>query len=89
MGVNGEDLIIKLDEHGIAASTGSACSAKKQKESHVLRAMGFSSHEISGSLRLSLGPVNTIAEVDETAANLKLIVEELRELSPYLNRKSD
>jgi cysteine desulfurase len=89
MGVNGEDLIIKLDEHGIAASTGSACSAKKQKESHVLRAMGFSSQEISGSLRLSLGPVNTIPEVDETAANLKLIVEQLRELSPYLNSKSD
>ena len=41
-GVNGEDLIIKLDENGIAASTGSACSVKKQKPSHVLKAMGFS-----------------------------------------------
>jgi cysteine desulfurase len=88
MGVNGEDLIIKLDEHGIAASTGSACSAIRQKESHVLRAMGFSSHEISGSLRLSLGPSNTIREVDQAAATLKLIVEELRKLSPYLNVES-
>ncbi|HEX2557339.1 MAG TPA: cysteine desulfurase family protein, partial [Nitrososphaera sp.] len=40
-GVNGEDLIIKLDENSIAASTGSACSVKKQKPSHVLKAMGF------------------------------------------------
>ena len=40
-GVNGEDLIIKLDENGIAASTGSACSAKKQKQSHVLRQWAF------------------------------------------------
>ena len=55
-GLNGEDLLIKIDEHGVAASTGSACSARKQKESHVLRAMGFTLPEISGSLRLSLGP---------------------------------
>src|SRR6185503_9398215 len=54
-GVNGEDLIIKLDENGVAASTGSACSVKKQKPSHVLKAMGFSYEEISGSLRLSIG----------------------------------
>ena len=42
LGVNGEDLIIKLDENGIAASTGSACSVHTQKASHVLQAMNFS-----------------------------------------------
>src|ERR671930_2576 len=63
-GVNGEDLIIKLDENSIAASTGSACSAKKQKQSHVLKAMGFSYEEITGSLRLSFGIHNTKDEVD-------------------------
>jgi cysteine desulfurase len=82
-GLNGEDLLIKLDEHGVAASTGSACSARKQKESHVLRAMGFTLPEISGSLRLSLGPHNTIEEVDQTVAILKMVVEELLEVSPY------
>ncbi|MDW0314308.1 MAG: cysteine desulfurase family protein [Nitrososphaeraceae archaeon] len=82
-GLNGEDLLIKLDEHGVAASTGSACSARKQKESHVLRAMGFTLPEISGSLRLSLGPHNTIEEVDQTVAILKGVIEELLEVSPF------
>jgi cysteine desulfurase len=82
-GLNGEDLLIKLDEHGVAASTGSACSARKQKESHVLRAMGFTLPEISGSLRLSLGPHNTIEEVDQTVAILKRVIEELVEVSPF------
>ena len=82
-GLNGEDLLIKLDEHGVAASTGSACSARKQKESHVLRAMGFTLPEISGSLRLSLGPHNTIEEVDQTVAILKRVIEELLEVSPF------
>jgi cysteine desulfurase len=83
VGLNGEDLLIKLDEHGVAASTGSACSARKQKESHVLRAMGFTLPEISGSLRLSLGPHNTMGEVDKTVAILKRVIEELLEVSPF------
>jgi cysteine desulfurase len=86
-GVNGEDLIIKLDEHGVAASTGSACSAKKQKESHVLRSMGFSPPEISGSLRFSLGPSNTMNEVDDAAAALKVVIDQLSKLSPYSEGK--
>jgi cysteine desulfurase len=81
-GVNGEDLLIKLDEHGVAASTGSACSVRRQKESHVLRAMGFSLPEISGSLRLSLGPQNTKEEIGHAVAILRAVVEELREFSP-------
>jgi len=82
-GVNGEDLIIKLDENGIAASTGSACSVKKQKQSHVLNAMGFSYEEITGSLRLSLGMHNTKDEVDRAVNVLSSVIEELRELSPF------
>ena len=82
-GVNGEDLIIKLDENGIAASTGSACSVRKQKPSHVLRAMGFSYEEITGSLRLSFGMHNTKDEVDRAIDVLSSIIKELRELSPF------
>ena len=82
-GVNGEDLIIKLDENQIAASTGSACSAKKQKQSHVLKSMGFSYEEITGSLRLSLGLHNTKDEVDRAVDTLSSVVRELREISPF------
>jgi cysteine desulfurase len=85
-GVNGEDLIIKLDEKGVAASTGSACSVKKQKPSHVLKAMGFSYEEITGSLRLSLGMQNTKEDIDRTVAVLSTVVNELRELSPFKSK---
>ena len=83
LGVSGEDLIIKLDENGIAASTGSACSVRTQKASHVLKAMGFSHEQISGSLRLTIGTSNTEKEIDDTVEILKKIVNELRAVSPY------
>ena len=83
LGVNGEDLIIKLDEHGIAASTGSACSVHTQKASHVLKAMGFNHEQITGSLRLSFGYMNTLDEINQTVEVLKKIVAELRSVSPY------
>ncbi|HLG37113.1 MAG TPA: cysteine desulfurase family protein [Nitrososphaera sp.] len=85
-GVNGEDLIIKLDEYGIAASTGSACSVKKQKPSHVLKAMGFSYEEITGSLRLSIGLQNTEPEIDRAVAALASALGELRKLSPFKSK---
>jgi len=83
LGVNGEDLIIKLDENKVAASTGSACSVKVQKASHVLRAMGFSHEQITGSLRLTIGITNTEEEINETVQVLKKVVKELRAVSPY------
>lgn len=83
LGVNGEDLIIKLDENGIAASTGSACSVRVQKASHVLKAMGFLHEQITGSLRLTIGISNTEKEIDETVQVLRKVVKELRAVSPY------
>ena len=83
LGVKGEDLIIKLDENGIAASTGSACSVRIQKESHVLKAMGLSHEQITGSLRLTIGISNDEKEIDETVNVLKKVVKELRAISPY------
>jgi cysteine desulfurase len=86
LGVNGEDLIIKLDEHKISASTGSACSVKIQKASHVLKAMGFSHEQVTGSLRLTVGITNTEQEIDETVDTLKKVVQELRAVSPYKSK---
>ena len=86
LGTNGEDLIIKLDENGIAASTGSACSVHTQKESHVLRAMGLPAEIISSSLRLTLGPQNTAEDVEKVAEAMPHIVSELRAVSPLRGR---
>ena len=86
LGVSGEDLIIKLDENGIAASTGSACSVHTQKESHVLRAMCLPAEIISSSLRLTLGPQNTAEEVAEVAEAMPRVVSELRAVSPLRGR---
>jgi len=87
-GVNGEDLIIKLDENGIAASTGSACSVKVQKASHVLRAMGFNHEQITGSLRLTVGLNNTEEEISKTTDILKQVLQELRKVSPFKEKYS-
>jgi len=88
LGVNGEDLIIKLDEYGIAASTGSACSVNTQKASHVLQAMGFSHEQITGSLRLTIGIFNDQKEIEQTVNVLKKVVKELRSVSPYKEKYS-
>ena len=86
LGVNGEDMIIKLDENNVAASTGSACSVRTQKASHVLKAMGLSHEQITGSLRLTVGLYNTIDEMDETIRVLKSITEEIRSVSPFKDK---
>jgi len=86
LGVSGEDLIIKLDENKISASTGSACSVKIQKASHVLKAMGFSHEQVTGSLRLTVGIINTEQEIDQTVDVLKNVVQELRAVSPYKSK---
>ena len=88
LGINGEDLIIKLDEYGIAASTGSACSVNTQKASHVLQAMGFSREQITGSLRLTIGIFNDAKEIKQTVDILKKIVQELRSVSPFKEKYS-
>jgi len=86
LGINGEDLIIKLDENNIAASTGSACSVRTQKASHVLQAMGFSHEQITGSLRLTVGVSNTQEDIAQTVKVLKNVVSELRSFSPFKNK---
>jgi len=82
LGLNGEDLLTKLDEDGILVSTGSACSANRQQESHVLKALGLNHEEISGSIRITLGIQNTIDDLEKTVIVLKNRITELRKLSP-------
>lgn len=84
-GVKGEDIIVKLNEYGIAASTGAACSSNKAKPSHVLKAMGLSLLEIEGSLRLTLGHQNTMYEVERVVLALGETITELRRHSGFLN----
>jgi cysteine desulfurase len=84
LGVKGEDIIVKLNEHGIAASTGAACSSNKSGPSHVLKAMGLSFMGIEGSLRLTLGPQNTAYEVKRVVSALDDIIRELRKQSGFL-----
>lgn len=80
--VEGESLLIMLDQEGICASSGSACTSGSLDPSHVLLAIGLP-HEIAhGSLRLTLSEANTREEADYTVDKLKTIVERLRSMSP-------
>jgi cysteine desulfurase len=89
LGINGEDLLIKLDEDGILASTGSACSTNRQKESHVLKAIGLNHEEISGSIRFSLGIQNTIEDIEKTIIVLKQRITELLNISPLKQKYTE
>ena len=79
--VEAESLLIALDLEGIAVSTGSACSSGTLEPSHVLRAMGLSTHRTQNSLRFSLGMFSTDAEVDRVVEVLPRLVEKLRGLT--------
>ena len=81
-GIEGESLILMLDDAGIAASTGSACSSKKLMPSHVLLAIGLRPEDAHGSLRLTLGRENSKEEVEYVLETLPKIVKKLREISP-------
>lgn len=88
--IEGEGLILRLDNAGICGSTGSACSTGSLDPSHVLMAIGLP-HEIAhGSLRLTLGEQNTEEDVDYLIENVAKVVEGLRAMSPvWVNGKPD
>ncbi|PJB22215.1 MAG: cysteine desulfurase NifS [Euryarchaeota archaeon CG_4_9_14_3_um_filter_38_12] len=86
-GIEGEALILSMDEKGIAASTGSACSSKKLLPSHVLMAIGLNEIEAHGSLRLTLGRENTDEDVRYVIDVLPGIVEKLRKMSSLWGKK--
>jgi cysteine desulfurase len=81
-GIEGEALMLMLNEDGIYVSTGSACASTKLKESYVLKAIGVDGMYINGSIRLSLG-VDVIGREDFVVNEISKAVTKLREISPF------
>ncbi len=81
-GIEGESLLLLLDDKGVAASSGSACTSGSLDPSHVLLAIGRPHEVAHGSLRLTLDHENTMEEVDAIAAATIEVVDYLREMSP-------
>ena len=80
--IEGESMLILLDQKGVCASSGSACTSGSLDPSHVLLAIGLP-HEIAhGSIRLTISEENTKEEIDFVIDNLKQIIERLRAMSP-------
>lgn len=80
--IEGESILLTLDLHGVAASSGSACSSASLEPSHVLQAMGVSPEIAQGSLRLTVGVDNTDEEIDAVLKIIPESVGRLREMSP-------
>lgn len=81
--VEGEAILLLLSEHGICASSGSACTSGSLEPSHVLRAMGVPFTCAHGSIRFSLSRYTTDAEIDLVIRELPPIISRLREMSPF------
>ena len=77
-GINGNDLLLELDNVGICASSGSACNSKDPAPSHVLTAIGLNEELIRGALRVTFGEFNTMDEVEFLVENLEKCVNKLR-----------
>ena len=82
--IEGEAILLMLDKFGICASSGSACTSGSLEPSHVLRAMGVPFTAAHGSIRFSLSRFNTEVEVDYIIEKMPEIVNQLRELSPFV-----
>jgi cysteine desulfurase len=80
--VEGESLILGLDDQGICVASGSACTSDSLEPSHVLTGMGLSPEVAHGSLRFSLGRDNTEEEIDFVIETLPKVVERMRSMSP-------
>jgi cysteine desulfurase len=80
--IEGESILLRLDNYGIAVSTGSACSTGSLEPSHVIMAITDSAEIAHGSIRISLGRENTEEEIDFTIEKLIEVVDFLRKISP-------
>lgn len=81
--VEGEAILMRMDDRGICASSGSACTSGSLEPSHVLRAMGVPFTAVHGSIRFSLSRYNTEEEMDYVVSEVPPIIEFLRSISPF------
>ena len=81
--VEGEAILLLMDQYGICASSGSACTSGSLEPSHVLRAMGVPFTAAHGSIRYSLSIYNTEEEIDFVIDKMPPIIERLRQMSPF------
>lgn len=87
--IEGETLLIMLDQDGICASSGSACTSGSLNPSHVLKAIGITDSLSHSALRLSISKDNTYADADYVIERLKVYVDRLRQMSPEYLRNID
>ena len=80
--IEGESMLILLDQNGICASSGSACTSGSLDPSHVLLAIGIPHERAHGSLRITISRETTREQIDFTIENLKKIIVRLRSMSP-------
>ena len=85
--IEGESILLLLNQFGISVSTGSACSSKSLEPSHVLTALGVPVEMIHGTVRFTVGDFTTKDDIDYVVDTLKTIVTKLRELSPINEKK--
>jgi cysteine desulfurase len=81
--VEGEAILLMMNEHGICASSGSACTSGSLEPSHVLRAMGVPFTAAHGSIRFSLSRYSTEEEIDFVIEKMPPIIDRLRQFSPF------
>ncbi|MFW9263827.1 cysteine desulfurase NifS [Nostoc sp. CALU 546] len=87
--IEGEAILLSLNQYGICASSGSACTSGSLEPSHVLRAMGLPYTILHGSIRFSLSRYTTETEIDRVLEVMPPIVERLRAISPFNNDQAD
>ena len=86
--VEGESILLLLDQLGICASSGSACTSGTLEPSHVLRALGVPFTAVHGSIRFSLSSYNTNADIDAVCEQMPPLIARLRDMSPFWKKSA-
>ena len=85
--IEGEAILLLLNQFGVSVSTGSACSSTSLEPSHVLTALGVPVEKIHGTVRFTVGDMTTKEDIDYVVDHLKTIISRLREISSVNTQK--